>query len=108
MSASGYCATRSARPCPPAPSRRPNSSRRRRWRAGLRARNCCEQATAVAQEARKTSRSLRELVLDKGLLTKDELQLILRPNFSPVRTSTPPRWVRSAADGGDEAQPRDR
>ncbi|MEU3922476.1 aspartate ammonia-lyase, partial [Streptomyces sp. NPDC029004] len=39
-----------------------------------------EQATAVAQEALQTGRSVHELVLDKGLLTKDELQLILRPD----------------------------
>ncbi|NUK13105.1 hypothetical protein HRW18_35135, partial [Streptomyces lunaelactis] len=37
-------------------------------------------ATAIAQEALKTGRSVSELVLDKGLLTKDELQFILLPN----------------------------
>ncbi|MFF3399856.1 aspartate ammonia-lyase [Streptomyces sp. NPDC002659] len=39
-----------------------------------------EQATAVAQEALQTGRSVHELVLDKGLLTKEELQFILRPD----------------------------
>ncbi|WP_309228478.1 hypothetical protein [Streptomyces lunaelactis] len=34
----------------------------------------------MAQEALKTGRSVSELVLDKGLLTKDELQFILLPN----------------------------
>jgi aspartate ammonia-lyase len=39
-----------------------------------------EQATAVAQEALVTGRSVRELVLDKGLLTESELQLVLHPD----------------------------
>ncbi|MEU2157343.1 aspartate ammonia-lyase [Streptomyces sp. NPDC019396] len=38
-----------------------------------------EQATAVAQEALVTGGSVQELVLDKGLLTREELQRILRP-----------------------------
>ncbi|MFE3328954.1 aspartate ammonia-lyase [Streptomyces sp. NPDC059176] len=39
-----------------------------------------EQATAVAQEALETGRSVHELVLAKGLLTQEELQLILQPD----------------------------
>ncbi|MFP1624325.1 aspartate ammonia-lyase [Streptomyces sp. 5K101] len=39
-----------------------------------------EQATAVAQEALVTGRSVRELVLDKGLLTESDLQLVLHPD----------------------------
>ncbi|MFJ6636431.1 aspartate ammonia-lyase [Streptomyces sp. NPDC091376] len=39
-----------------------------------------EQATAVAQEALRTGRSVQELVLDKGLLTEDELRRILLPD----------------------------
>ncbi|WP_240136404.1 aspartate ammonia-lyase [Streptomyces sp. MUM 178J] len=39
-----------------------------------------EQATAIAQEALDSGRGVRELVLEKGLLTKDELRRILRPD----------------------------
>ncbi|WP_345043521.1 hypothetical protein [Streptomyces sannanensis] len=39
-----------------------------------------ELATAVAQEVLTTGRSVKELVLDKGLLTKDELQVLLHPD----------------------------
>ncbi|MDH2392575.1 aspartate ammonia-lyase [Streptomyces sp. HNM0663] len=39
-----------------------------------------EQATAIAQEALDSGRGVRELVLEKGLLTQDELRRILRPD----------------------------
>jgi len=36
-------------------------------------------ATAVAQEAHRTGRGIREVVLEKGLMTKEQLDDVLRP-----------------------------
>ncbi|GAA1912958.1 aspartate ammonia-lyase [Streptantibioticus ferralitis] len=52
-----------------------------------------EQATAVAQEALATGGSVQELVLAKGLLTKERLREILRPN----NLARPPAPVRADA-----------
>ncbi|MFI2367718.1 aspartate ammonia-lyase [Streptomyces sp. NPDC018833] len=70
-----------------------------------------EQATAVAQEALATGRSVHELVLDKRLLTSAELQLVLlpdnlaRPHVNPARRHVNPArpQVPAAATGGPVA-----
>ena len=48
-----------------------------------------ENASAVAKEAYTTGRSVTEIVLAKGLLTKDELNDILKPEVL-----TKPRWIK--------------
>jgi aspartate ammonia-lyase len=51
-------------------------------------------ATQLAQEAHATGRSIYELVLEKGLLSKEQLDDILRPE-----TLTQPRPVRPPRRG---------
>jgi len=48
-----------------------------------------ENATAVAKEAHATGKGVAEIVLAKGLLTKEELDDILRPEVL-----TQPRWFK--------------
>ncbi|MFN8381571.1 MAG: aspartate ammonia-lyase [Anaerolineales bacterium] len=48
-----------------------------------------ENATAVAKEAQATGKGVAEIVLAKGLLTKEELDDILRPEVL-----TQPRWFK--------------
>ncbi len=52
-----------------------------------------ESATLIAQEALSTGRSVTDLVLEKGLLTKDELDDILRPE-TLTRPHRPPVRLR--------------
>jgi aspartate ammonia-lyase len=48
-----------------------------------------ENATAVAKEAQATGKGVAEIVLAKGLLTKEQLDDILRPEVL-----TQPRWFK--------------
>ncbi len=48
-----------------------------------------ENATAVAKEAHETGKGVAEIVLAKGLLTKEQLDDILRPEVL-----TQPRWIK--------------
>jgi aspartate ammonia-lyase len=48
-----------------------------------------ENATAVAKEAHATGRSVSEIVLERGLLTKEQLDEVLRPEVL-----TQPRWIK--------------
>jgi aspartate ammonia-lyase len=48
-----------------------------------------ENATAVAKEAHATGRSVAEIVLERGLLTKEQLDEVLRPEVL-----TQPRWIK--------------
>jgi aspartate ammonia-lyase len=56
-----------------------------------------ERASAVAREAYETGKSVYELVLAKGWLTREQLDEILRPEVL-----TRPRYI-TAAPGGEEA-----
>ncbi len=48
-----------------------------------------ENATSVAMEAHATGRSVAEIVLERGLLTKEQLDEVLRPEVL-----TQPRWIK--------------
>ncbi len=48
-----------------------------------------ENATSVAMEAYATGRSVAEIVLERGLLTKEQLDEVLRPEVL-----TQPRWIK--------------
>jgi aspartate ammonia-lyase len=48
-----------------------------------------ENATAVAKEAHATGRGVAEIVLERGLLTKEQLDEVLRPEVL-----TQPRWIK--------------
>ena len=48
-----------------------------------------ENATSVAMEAHATGRSVAEIVLERGLLTKEQLNEVLRPEVL-----TQPRWIK--------------
>ncbi len=48
-----------------------------------------ENASAVAKEAYETGKSVTEIILAKGLLTKEQLDDILKPE-----TLTQPRWIK--------------
>lgn len=48
-----------------------------------------ENATAVAKEAHATGRGVAEIVLERGLLTKEQLDEALRPEML-----TQPRWIK--------------
>jgi aspartate ammonia-lyase len=48
-----------------------------------------ENATAVAKEAHATGRSVSEIVLERGLLTREQLDEVLRPEVL-----TQPRWIK--------------
>ena len=51
-------------------------------------------ATALAQEAHATGRSVYELVLEKGLLTKEQLNQLLRPEALTRPNFAPPGGMR--------------
>jgi aspartate ammonia-lyase len=48
-----------------------------------------ENATAVAKEAHASGRSVAEIVLERGLLTREQLDEVLRPEVL-----TQPRWIK--------------
>ena len=48
-----------------------------------------ENATAVAKEAHATGKGVAEIVLERGLLTKEQLDEVLRPEVL-----TQPRWIK--------------
>lgn len=56
-----------------------------------------EQSSRIAQEALETGRGVYALVLEKGLLTREELDDILKPE-----NMTQPRWLAGIASGPDK------
>ena len=57
-------------------------------------------ATAVAQEAHATGKGVYEVVLDKGLLSKDQLAMLLRPEvLTTPQPITVPVETKSQVSG---------
>ena len=48
-----------------------------------------ENASSVAKEANSTNKSVTEIVLERGLLSKEKLDEILKPDVL-----TKPRWIK--------------
>ena len=58
-------------------------------------------ATAVAQEAHASGRSVYEMVLEKGLLSKEQLDEVLRPEVL-----TRPQAITISVDAGEDVSGR--